>query len=308
MSTISLWRTRWSAIGAAVAVTLGTGGIGITQATLGVGERTSFVPITPCRLADTRPAPFNRGPRLGPLGPNQTVTFGAWGPVGDCTITNQATGLVLNVTAVNQSLLTFLTIYPTGATRPETSNLNPSPGQPPTPNAVTVDLNGSGQFDIYNLQGSVDVIVDVVGYYEDHHHDDRYFTKDEVIGIARGAQWGEIPSGMTVTGSFEFQGYAAGNNTYSIQLPGIPPVALSSNTINFSPDVTTNTSDDDPTCTGTVTSPTAPAGKICLYLYVIGGLSQARGETASLPGAFLVRSQGTVGQAGLGFTYAYTAP
>ncbi len=169
-------RTRWTALGAIVAITLGAGGVGITNAVVDSGERTSFVPITPCRLADTR-ATEQVGPRNTPIGPGGTHTITAHGTNGNCTIPAGATALSLNVTAFNPTIETFLTVYPTGATRPTTSNLNPKPGQPPTPNAVTVDINATGQFDIYNLGGSVDVIVDVVGYYEDHNHDDRYYTK-----------------------------------------------------------------------------------------------------------------------------------
>ncbi len=59
-------------------------------------------------------------------------------------------------------------------------HLNPAPGQPPTPNAVEVDVNSLGQFNVFNGFGTVDVIIDVVGYYEDHNHDDRYYTEAEV--------------------------------------------------------------------------------------------------------------------------------
>jgi hypothetical protein len=45
---------------------------------------------------------------------------------------------------------------------------------------VEVDVNALGQFDVYNGFGNVDVIVDVVGYYEDHNHDDRYYTEAEI--------------------------------------------------------------------------------------------------------------------------------
>ncbi len=48
-------RTRWAAIGAAVAVTLGAGALATVDAARSSGERTSYFPITPCRLADTRP-------------------------------------------------------------------------------------------------------------------------------------------------------------------------------------------------------------------------------------------------------------
>jgi hypothetical protein len=175
-------RTRWAAIGAAVAVSLGAGGVGLIHATSPSGAA-AFVPITPCRLMDTRPA-FQVGSRGTPLGPGETYSVAGTGTVGQCTIPAGATGLQLNVTAVNASLLTYLTLWPAGQTRPTASSLNPAPGQPPTPNAVTASLGG-GQFSIYNLQGTVDVIADVVGYYTNHNHDDRYYTKAQLDAVPK---------------------------------------------------------------------------------------------------------------------------
>jgi hypothetical protein len=193
MGQTSLLRSRWAAVGAAVAVTLGASSVGIASATLTSGERTSFVPITPCRLFDTRPGVDNVGPRSTPLGPLETFTVTARGSTGNCTIPTAATGLVTNITAVGPTAPTFLTLWPTGAQQPFTSNLNPTPGSPPTPNAVTVDLSESGQFSVFNAQGSVNVFADIVGYYEDHNHDDRYYTKTEtddainrVVAIVQG--------------------------------------------------------------------------------------------------------------------------
>ncbi len=170
-------RTRWAAIGAAVAVSLGAGGIGIGQATTSSGEMPIYVPIEPCRLADTRPAPDTVGPRSTPIGANETYVLAAW---GKCGMTTKPTGLSLNVTAVGATLPTFLTLFPAGSARPTASHLNPQPGQPPTPNAVNVDLDGAGEFSIYNKQGTVNVIIDVVGYFDHHHHDNRYYTETEV--------------------------------------------------------------------------------------------------------------------------------
>jgi hypothetical protein len=172
-------RTRWAAIGAAVAITLGAGGIGVTHATLSSGERTSFVPITPCRLVDTRPGDDNVGDRSTPLGAGQSITLEVRGPRGECNLTAGPTGVSLNVTALNASQPTYLTLYPTGGELPTASHLNPAPGQPPTPNAVEVDVNDLGQFNVFNGFGAVDIIIDVVGYYEDHNHDDRYYTEGE---------------------------------------------------------------------------------------------------------------------------------
>ena len=86
-----------------------------------------FVPITPCRLFDTRPD-FQVGPRSSPLGPNDTFTVTGRGTSGQCNISSEAAGVVLNVTSVGATSPTFLTIYPTDAAeRPNASNLNPSP-------------------------------------------------------------------------------------------------------------------------------------------------------------------------------------
>lgn len=174
-------RSRWAAIGAAVAVTLGGGGIGLVHATVSSGPRAIYQAINPCRLADTRPAPVNVGLRNTPIGANETLNLDGWGTHGDCSLPDDTAALELNVTALNATSPTFIQVFPADETRPEKgSNLNLLPGQPPAPNSVTATLADDGTFSIYNLAGTVDVIVDVVGYYEDHDHDDRYYTEQEV--------------------------------------------------------------------------------------------------------------------------------
>jgi hypothetical protein len=189
-------RTRWAAIGAAIAVTLGAGGgFGLASATLGSGERAVFVAIEPCRLVDTRPAPDTIGPRTTPLGAGDTYNVQARGAQGNCNLPTTATGVVLNVTAVGATTQTNLRFFPTGGTAPTVSNLNPAPGAPPAPNAVTTRLANDGRFSIFNFRGTVNVIVDVAGYYTDHHHDDRYFTKGQADArYATPAALGEVAS------------------------------------------------------------------------------------------------------------------
>ena len=170
-------RSRWAAVGAAVAITLGGGGIGLVSATSPV-DAVAYVPIEPCRIADTRPDPaVNVGPRSTPIGADEIHVIAAHGDNGDCTgIPTSATGLQLNVTALNASQNTFVTVWGDGV-RPNASSLNPALGQPPAPNAVTTGLTATGRFNVFNRFGNVDVIADVVGYYTDHNHDDRYYTK-----------------------------------------------------------------------------------------------------------------------------------
>ena len=125
-------RARWSAIGAAVAVSIGAGGL-ITFASAAGGTASTFTPITPCRLLDTRvdgPATGEALPRNTPLGQGETLTVTARGNFGKCVaLSPSATGAVLNVTTVNPSAGSFLTVWPADKDRPLASNLNWSPGQ-----------------------------------------------------------------------------------------------------------------------------------------------------------------------------------
>jgi hypothetical protein len=127
----------------------------------------AFVPIVPCRLMDTRPGAENIGPLSQPLGPSFTHQATVWGPNGQCDIPSNATGVSMNVTALNGTEPSFLTLWPSDAdARPNASNLNWLPGAPPTPNKVDVKLSANGKVSIFNRAGTVDVIVDIVGYYE----------------------------------------------------------------------------------------------------------------------------------------------
>ncbi|HEX2783288.1 MAG TPA: hypothetical protein VHN36_06860 [Ilumatobacteraceae bacterium] len=143
--------------------------IGLVQLATAAGSGTPsvFVPITPCRLIDTRAGSDNVGTRATPIGSNEAATFAVWGTNGHCTIPNTATGIATNTTAVNPTAGSFLTVYPADASpRPTASNLNFTAGSPPTPNQVTVGLSAAGAIGVYNLTGTVDIIVDIVGYYQ----------------------------------------------------------------------------------------------------------------------------------------------
>jgi hypothetical protein len=153
---------------AAVLAAATVAAVGLVQSvTAATGSASSFVPITPCRLVDTRPGSDHVGTRATPIGANEAVTLAVWGTNGNCTIPNTATGIATNTTAVNPTAGSFLTVYPADANpRPTASNLNFVAGSPPTPNQVTVGLSAAGAIGVYNLTGTVDVIVDIVGYYQ----------------------------------------------------------------------------------------------------------------------------------------------
>lgn len=162
---MTLNRSRWAAVGAAVAVTLGAGGIGLVKAAEANAESV-FVPITNCRIFDTRSA-SDAGPFDEPIGEEQEITVMGHGDTGDCSgIPTTATALQLNVTAVNATEDTYLTIYPADAAElPFTSSMNPRAGEGPAYNAVVTGLSADGEFNVYNEFGSIDVLADVSGYY-----------------------------------------------------------------------------------------------------------------------------------------------
>ncbi|MCU1399210.1 MAG: hypothetical protein JWN62_2319 [Acidimicrobiales bacterium] len=140
--------------------------LGLVQAATagGGGTVSSFVPIVPCRLLDTR-ADTTVGAQNTPLVGGETIKLAVWGTNGSCTIPSAATAVVGNVTAVGATRSSYLALFPADAAQPTTSNLNPAPGQPPIPNQVTTGLSADGAMDLFNFAGNVDVIIDLVGYY-----------------------------------------------------------------------------------------------------------------------------------------------
>ena len=134
----------------------------------GSGEST-FTPTTPCRLFDLRPAPFNVGDRSTPLGPDESYPIQVTGSQGQCTgIPAAATGVAMNVTVVDPTAASFLSVVPGDVTgRPAVSSLNYVAGASATPNKVDVALDDVGRVRIYNRFGEVYVLADVVGYYSD---------------------------------------------------------------------------------------------------------------------------------------------
>jgi YVTN family beta-propeller protein len=120
-----------------------------------------FVPVTPCRIADTRGQP---GPFGGPyLSGGSTRSFIV--PQSACGIPTQAVAYALNVTvAPRTGSLGFLAIWPTGEAQPLVSTLN-SPDGRVKANAAIVVAGAGGAVSVY-VSNSTDVILDVNGYFQ----------------------------------------------------------------------------------------------------------------------------------------------
>lgn len=165
MITFRIRSLMWFAAGAAIALLLAAMFVGVrTQAAPGDDE-TTFVPITPCRLFDTRPAPNTVGARSSALAAADTHIQQVTGAQGDCTLPDDVTAVSLNVTIANPTSQSFLSVFPSDADRPTASNLNWVAGQSATPNKVDVKLSSDGRISLYNNRGTVNVFGDVVGYY-----------------------------------------------------------------------------------------------------------------------------------------------
>jgi hypothetical protein len=132
-----------------------------------------YTPVTPARILDTRShqggctatcatIPANSSLTLRVAGSND-VASGSSSGIPSMSAGAPPTSVTLNVTAVDPSQNSFLTIYP-GGTLPVISDLNVTPGVV-VPNLVVVKLAPDGTVTIYNQQGNVDVVVDVEGWY-----------------------------------------------------------------------------------------------------------------------------------------------
>ncbi|MEV6526346.1 hypothetical protein AB0M43_30860 [Longispora sp. NPDC051575] len=126
------------------------------------GNGLRFDPIAPTRIVDTREALG----APGALGQATTTKITAPGTVLN-TADGATSSLALNVTAINPSIPTVLTVWANGIdgqTKPGVSNLNPQPGRV-TPNAAITAIGPSNAFNVYNHGGNVHLVVDVVGRF-----------------------------------------------------------------------------------------------------------------------------------------------
>lgn len=117
----------------------------------GQGGTSWYNSVTQQRFLDTRGGePFHGGSA-------RTVSLAGLVPPS-------TTSVVLNVTAVDPTKHTFLTVSRTITGRPTTSSLNAYPYRI-TPNLVTVPVSDELNIAVWNNSGEVDVLLDLFGYY-----------------------------------------------------------------------------------------------------------------------------------------------
>lgn len=116
-----------------------------------------FMPVTPCRLVDTR--------RTGGAIQGGTSRSFDVNQLGGCNIPTTAKAYSLNVTAIPPAggTLAYLTIWPTGENQPVVSTMN-SPDGRTKANAAVVPFGVGGAVSVY-VSNTSNVVLDINGYF-----------------------------------------------------------------------------------------------------------------------------------------------
>jgi uncharacterized protein (TIGR03437 family) len=133
----------------------------VTQAGVTVAgpQALRFVPVTPCRIADTRNP---TGPLGGPaINANSSRDFNI--PASPCGIPFNAQAYSLNLTVVPLGPLGFLQVFPAGQGQPSVSTLNSGDGRVKA-NAAIVPAGVNGAVTLF-ASDPTHVIVDINGYF-----------------------------------------------------------------------------------------------------------------------------------------------
>ena len=119
-----------------------------------------FLPVPPCRVADTRGASGAFGGPTMTGGSNRSFVI----PDSVCGIPATALAYSVNLTVVPSSgRLSYLTLWPTGQTQPIVSTLNSWDGRV-VANAAIVPAGTGGAISVY-VTDRTDLIIDINGYF-----------------------------------------------------------------------------------------------------------------------------------------------
>jgi len=184
-----------------------------------------FVPITPCRLADTRasqPYPALGKTPLAPLTPRTLPIAGSCGVESQGLIFPGPEAYSLNVTAVPPAGNTggYVLVYPNPITPiPLVASFTWNPGASYQSNAVVSAASPDGSVNIV-ANATTDVVVDINGYYA---------APTDVKGdTALGT--GALNNDTTGTYNTAFGYFALLNNTTGVDNTAVGELALAANT------------------------------------------------------------------------------
>ena len=118
-----------------------------------------YVPLSPSRILDTR---SGIGAPATTVGPDSSIDLHVLGRAG--IPDTGVSAVAINVTAVDPTSPSYITVWPTGHPRPDASNLNVQAGTT-IPNFVIAPIGNDGNISLYNERGNVHLLADIVGYF-----------------------------------------------------------------------------------------------------------------------------------------------
>jgi hypothetical protein len=179
----------------AVAAILLTSGAALAASTSESAVALSFHQLPSVRVLDTRVGG-------SPLQGQKTLDV----VIPD--LPSDAASVAINLTVVDGSQPSFLVLYPTGTERPGTSSINWN-GSGAVANQTSVKLPSNHSVTVFNSQGKVNVVIDLLGYYSPSP-------------VAAGAQGPQGPKGEPATTTVNLSGaWTATNGTVKITPNGV---------------------------------------------------------------------------------------
>ena len=182
-----------------------------------------FVPVTPCRIVDTRGSDGTFG---GPaISGNGSRNFPLSQSGNPCSIPSTAVAYSLNVTVVPITTLGYLTIWPTGEGQPLASTLNSPNGRIKANAAIVPAGTPSGSVSVY-VSDTSNVILDIDGYFAAPTSGSLQFyplTPCRIVDTRNGQDQGSLQAGIerdyTIPGNCKVPSNAA---AYSFNVTVLP--------------------------------------------------------------------------------------
>ena len=221
-------------------------------------EDSSFVPLSPERLLDTR-EPAGGGAFAS--AESRRLVIG-----GEADIPTNAGSVVLNITAIEPQDATFVTVYPGGDDLPFASNLNAAPGDI-VPNLAIAKIGIDASVDLYVNAGPTHLVVDVVGWFPD----DPQFTGMTPIRAFDNRAFSPVPAGgvveLPLTGRFNIPpgGVGAVAVNITIASPTEATFATGWPTGQIRPTASTVNAGADATVPNLAILPVGAGGSISIY-------------------------------------------
>jgi hypothetical protein len=188
---------------------INTAGVGAAVVSSPLQPTAAYLPLTPFRLADTRPGETTgdgQGAGTGQLAATGVLTVQV---TGRGSVPAGAKAAVISVGAVQPAADGFLTVYPCNVARPTASNVNYIQGRT-TPNLVVATLSPSGTLCVYSSRAT-QLIVDVSGAYA---------SSSPYVPLTPMRFADTRPNGQTIDSGIQDTGTVAAGTVLQVQVGG----------------------------------------------------------------------------------------